>query len=91
MWLASSNTKMGGWQECKGGGGIGIGLFTKAKVMNLTLATMEAKAVATRESIGEAYQKYSSAIGIVGLMQFLMENNLHSHPWGSSHRIQQNF
>jgi hypothetical protein len=33
--------------------------------MSLTLATMEARTVATHESIGEAYQKYSSAIGIV--------------------------
>ncbi len=31
MWLASSNTKMGGRQECKGGGGISIGLYYKSK------------------------------------------------------------
>jgi hypothetical protein len=59
--------------------------------MSPTLATMEERVVTIHESIGEAYQKYSNAIGIVGLMQFLMENPLHPHPWGSSHCIQQNF
>jgi hypothetical protein len=55
--------------------------ITKTKVMSLTLATMEARATVTHESIGEAYHKYSSTIKIVGLMQLIMENPLHPHPW----------
>ncbi len=54
---------------------------TKTKGTSLTLATMEARAATTHESIGEAYHKYSSEIKIMGLMQLLMENPLHPHPW----------
>jgi hypothetical protein len=70
MWLASSNIEMGGWHERKGGGGIGTSLYCISKSSESSTCNNGSKS----SSIREAYHKYSSAIGIVGLMQLLMKN-----------------